>query len=156
MWLWLQTTTLLGLNRKWGTLDFYQPRFPVIFKTVFFLQIFSIQNRFFSKSNVIFGFICRCKFHGPFFVFESCCQRILFLDNYTIDLSPTASNRGATKGLRYSLWQLLFEEELQPSDFANVFFFRVTMTCPYLSLQLPFQETGQPKTVKEMSRQKVP
>ena len=35
-------------------------------------------------------------------------------------------------------WQLLFEEELQPWDFANVFFFRVTMTCPYLSLRLPF------------------
>ena len=48
MWLWLQTTTLLGLNRKWGTLDFYQPRFPVIFKTVFSPQILFIQNQFFS------------------------------------------------------------------------------------------------------------
>ena len=40
-------------------------------------------------------------------------------------------------------WQLLFEEELQPWDFANVFFFRVTMTCPYLSLGLPFCREGE-------------
>ena len=39
----------------------------------------------------------------PIFVFESCCQRILFLDNYTIDLSPTASNRGATKGEQHTM-----------------------------------------------------